>query len=447
MKRAFYLFTLLFCIVVQAQTNPVITSWIQNTTGITGRHYVEGNSTPIDDAVEANVQIVQYSDDWVYVSATGIPAYITGPFMDGNPSLATDQNAIYKFPLTPTQNTGTPTATTAGNIGVFINGVSLFDYRDGVAWNPNTNSICGGPGNPPCPGGPMTENDWNRDAIPAENAGFDCAKAHPAMGNYHHHQNPSAFNLDLVEISNICDTYPADGLYVINPSVHSPLIGFAYDGFPIYGAMGYANADGTGDITRIKSSYELSENTTRANGPDVDETYFNGYFREDYQYVAHNDDDSYLDEHNGRFCVTPEYPEGTYAYFCTVDENYNSAYPYAVGPTFYGNVVTENVTTIGEDTTVYESTLRVGTIEDKDLNILIYPNPSSEFITIQAPMAEGFSRKVALINELGQVVKSSQIVQGSTLCNLEIDTVYDGVYFIKVSSGTNSKSYKVIIKK
>ncbi len=447
MRKALCLFTSLFCVALQAQTNPAITSWIQNTTGITGRHYVQGNPTPIEDDVLANVQTVQYSDDWVYVSATGIPAYITGPFLDGNPSIATDQNAIFRFPLNPTQNTGTPTATSPGNIGIFINGVALYDYRDGVAWNSTTNSLCGGPGNSPCPGGPMAEQDWNRDAIPAEMNGFDCAKAHPAMGNYHHHQNPSAFNLDLVEVSNICDTYPADGLYVINPSEHSPLLGFAYDGFPIYGAYGYANTDGTGGITRIKSSYELSNNTTRANGPAVNATYFNGYFREDYVYVAHDDDASYLDQHNGRFCITPEYPDGTYAYFCTVDENYNSAYPYAVGPTFYGNVTAGSVTTISEATTVYEPALGVGAIESKDLDILIYPNPASDFIAVQAPMAEGFNRKIELINELGQVVKTSQIVQGSTICTVETDTVYDGVYFIKISGGKESKSYKVIISR
>ncbi|MDN3675851.1 hypothetical protein QWY90_00650 [Flavobacterium paronense] len=71
---------------------------MRNTTGITGRHYVSGNSTPITDAVAANVQTVQYSTNWVYVTTNGIPAYITGPFLDGNPSLATTRNnAIFKF--------------------------------------------------------------------------------------------------------------------------------------------------------------------------------------------------------------------------------------------------------------------------------------------------------------------------------------------------------------
>ena len=68
-----------------------------------------------------------------------------------------------------------------------------------------------------------------------------------------------------------------------------------------------------------------------------------GYFREDYEFINHNEPD-YLDEHNGRWCITPEYPNGTYAYFCTVDENWNSAYPYAVGPTYFGITKTEKLT-------------------------------------------------------------------------------------------------------
>jgi hypothetical protein len=434
-------------IITVAQNNPIITAPIQNQTGITGRHYIQGNSTPIEDGVLANVQSVDYSEEWVYITATGIPAYITGPFLDGNPSLAQNQNAIYKLPLTPIENTGTPTATNGGNIGIFINGVSLFDYRDGVAWNNNTMSLCGGPpgGNPPCPGGPNGNQDWNRDAIPAEMGGFDCNKAHPAMGNYHHHQNPSAFNLDLIIVSNICETYPADGLYVIDTESHSPLIGFAYDGFPIYGAYGFANADGTGGIVKMNSSYELPGATTRINGPDVNNTYFEGYFREDYNYVFHPEE-FYLDEHNGRFAITPEYPEGIYAYYATVDENHNSAYPYAVGPTFYGNVVATKVNTINEDTTNYDSSLGIESFDESNLNLVIYPNPAQDFIAIQSNMVPE-NLKLELINELGQVILTNQILQGSTLSIMEIHTLYDGIYFLRVSKQNNSKTYKIIIKK
>jgi hypothetical protein len=320
------LFALMTACVANAQTNPAILNWIQNPQGTTGAHYIQGNGTLIQDNVPVNVQVVQYSADWVYVSTNGIPAYPTGPFLDGNPSQASDQNAIYKISLNPEVNTGTPTNTNGGNIGIFINGVSLFDYRDGVSWNNQTQAEGGGPIM-----GPPGQGVWNRDAIVAEREGFDCAKGHPAMGNYHHHQNPSAFDMDIVPVSDVCDVYGSDGLYAIDLNVHSPLLGFSYDGYPIYGAYGYTNVDGTGGIARMKSGYQLrtitvrntyADGTTVTAGPPINATYPLGRYREDYEYIAHSEPD-YLDEHNGRFCVTPEYPDGIYAYFCTVDENWN----------------------------------------------------------------------------------------------------------------------------
>ena len=449
MKKALLLFLGFSFSGLLAQTNPAITSWLRNTTGITGRHYVSGNSTPINDAVQANVQTVQYDANWAYISATGIPAYITGPFLDGNPSLATAQNKIFKISLNPTQNTGTLTATTGGNIGIFKNGVALFDYRDGVSWKNSTSQICGGP-IVSCTG----DGKWNRDAVVGERLGFDCSKAHPAMGNYHHHQNPSAFNLDINVISTVCSTYPSDGLYTIDPNQHSPLLGYAYDGFPIYGAYAYANTDGTGGIVRMKSGYQYRNITTRTiwadgtdvlDGPAVSTTYPLGYFREDYEFVAHPTDASYLDVHNGRFCVTPEYPNGIYCYFATVDANHNSAYPYVVGPTFYGNKTATTVTTVPTGTTTYNPALSSVDFETTKFNIVVAPNPAQDFIAIQTTMAQS-DYSIELIDELGKVVKTSKILQGSTLSVLETDTLYNGVYFIKITDGNSSKSFKVVLK-
>ena len=441
-----------------SQTNPAISEWLQNTTGIMGSHYISGNPTVINDAVEANVQTVQYSANWAYITTNGIPAYPTGPFLDGNPTVATDQNAIFKFPLNPTQNTGTLTATNGGNIGVFINGVALFDYRDGVAWNTGTNSLCGGlPGMSPCPGGPMTSQSWNRDAVPAEKLGFDCSKGHPANGNYHHHQNPSAFNLDLTVISTVCDIYAADGLYAINPAEHSPLIGFAYDGFPIYGAYGYANTNGTGGIVRIKSGYQFRNITDRtvwadgtdvADGPLVSTTYPLGYFREDYEFIAHPSDPSYLDTHNGRICNTPEYPislypNGIYCYFATVDVNHNSAYPYAVGPTFYGNKTAAKVTTISEAVTTYTSVSNVNEITITTFNI--FPNPTADVLIVQSSGLQEGNIVAELVDATGKSIQTQTIYQGSTICYFNVSTLYSGTYFIKISNGQLTKSYSVII--
>jgi hypothetical protein len=426
----------------------------QNTTGIKGRHYVKGNSTPINDDVLANVQKVQYSATSVYINATGIPAYITGPFQDGNPSLATAQNAIFKFSLNPVKAT-TPTATTGGNIGIFINGVALFDYRDGVAWNATTNALCGGPSNSPCPGGMGAAQAWNRDAIPAERKGFDCAKAHPAMGNYHHHQNPSAFNLDLTVVSNICDLYAADGLYKIDVTKHSPLLGFAYDGFPIYGAYSYKNTDGTGAITRMKSSYQLRNMTERNTSPTgasvsagapINTTYPLGYFREDYEYVASTESDK-LDEHNGRFCITPEYPNGIYAYFCTVDAQHNSAYPYVVGPTFYGVRTNAKVTAINEAVTAYVPVVGIEDNELEKLNIAVFPNPASDLVAVQFGTVSQADFEVILTNLEGKVLQKTKIYQGSTIAHFDTRTLYSGEYIVTIQNENTMLSKKIMIVK
>ena len=43
-----------------------------------------------------------------------------------------------------------------------------------------------------------------------------------------------------------------------------------------------------------------------------------------------------LDAYNGKFAPTPEYPNGTYAYFMTEDSSGNPVYPYAIADRFYG---------------------------------------------------------------------------------------------------------------
>jgi hypothetical protein len=126
---------------------------------------------------------------------------------------------------------------------------------------------------------------------------------------------------------------------------HSPIIGWAYDGNPIYGPYGYSNNDG-GKIKALKSSYNIVETTNRP----LKSLYPLGFFVEDYQYT--NDGD--LDESNGRFCITPEYPNGIYAYFCTINETYIESqpsqfagyikpkFPYIIGNYFKSNPIQDN---------------------------------------------------------------------------------------------------------
>lgn len=451
MKKTLLIGLIASCVVnLVAQTDPAIIQWIQNTTQVKGRHYVKGSSTPVNDNVLANVLKVQYSADWVYVSTNGIPSYITGPFLDGNPSLASSQNAIFKISLKPTKNTGTPTNTTGGNIGIFLNGVALFDYRDGVSWSNAQQALKGGP----LMG--MGDNVWNRDAVVGERLGFDCAKGHPAMGNYHHHQNPSAFNLDRKVISSVCDLYSADGLYVLDSTKHSPLLGYTYDGFPIYGAYGYKNTDGTGGITRMKSSFFLRNITDRTvyadgtdviDGPAVSATYPLGYFREDYGYIAPSTSQpDYLDEHNGRFCVTPEYPKGTYCYFATVDANWNSAYPYIVGPTFYGVRTAAKVPSVTETVTTYTpSASAVKSTEMPKVSVL--PNPASEVMAVQISVCQPDDLKVELLDLQGRIVAVQSIHPGSTMAHFDVRKLYAGDYFVRISTAQGLFVERVVILK
>jgi hypothetical protein len=294
---------------------------------------------------------------------------------------------------------------------------------------------------------------WNRDAIPAERVGFDCSKAHPAMGNYHHHQNPSAFKLDLKVISSICNLYDADGLYTIDSTVHSPLLGYAYDGFPIYGAYGYKNANGTGGVVRMKSSYYLRTNTTRLNGPAVGavvgtQTFFNGYFREDYAYTPTSaSTPDYLDEHNGRFCITPEYPLGIYCYFCTVDENWNSAYPYVVGPTFYGVYANRKVASVTEPTTIYKPTVGVKNENTQDINVNVFPNPSNDFIAVQVLGLNKENLSIELYDATGKLVQKSSINAGATNTYLDTKTLYAGTYSVIISGAKVITTKNVVITK
>jgi hypothetical protein len=114
------------------------------------------------------------------------------------------------------------------------------------------------------------------------------------------------------------------------PTVHSKIIGWAYDGCPIYGPDGYKNSDGTGGIKRLTSSYNLKQNKETPN------TYS---FIEDYEYINGLGD---LDEHNGRYCITPEYPNGVYAYFCTMTNNRIPVFPYIIGDTYKFVIESDN---------------------------------------------------------------------------------------------------------
>ena len=337
-------YTALICLlsgVLAATAQPELEAWLLNTDGATGQYWNGNNLVPMQD--ECDVQLVQYSADNVYIHATGIPRYATAPFPDGNPSQANGQDYLFQIPREPQEGPTGGTATGLGHTGVLINGVVIFNAQDAFSFN--------------------NQGFWHQNGGFFENDGFDCAKGHPAMGQYHHHQVPTRFDDSYAPTSDVCADFPSEALFSVNPEQHSPLIGFAFDGYPIYGPYGFANADGSGGVVRIETSWQLRDIEVRQTLPDGTELAPNQYgpdvgelvtpaippgaapvaavvgaYIEDHEYV---DGSGHLDEFNGRFAVTPEYPEGTYAYYATVDADHNGQYPYFF-PAYRGVVETDN---------------------------------------------------------------------------------------------------------
>jgi hypothetical protein len=409
--KAFYALLICCSLSLQARaqaTSPEIYSWHLNTTGATGYN-----------GITADVQRVQYSENYVYVSCSDIPSYTIGPW-PGNPNTPQNQGHTFKIPRHPQKNSGTQTATALGHIGVWSNGVSIFNSKDAMSY--------------------QNRNIWHQNAVVVEAPSFDACLGHPAPNSeYHHHQNP------------IC-------LYQADITKHSPIIGYAFDGYPIYGAYGYATIDGTGGIRRMRSSYQLrtiSQRTTLPDGsalqtaqygPDVSTTYPLGYYIEDFEYAAGTGD---LDEHNGRYCVTPEYPQGTYAYFVTIDAEGHSAYPYVIGETYYGVVQAGNVgpgsghVTVDETVTDYTGAAGVDdNAMDAGIQVTMLPHERSIIVRAVGGMSEELSATV--VNMVGVEVRTA--TNGRNQLRVDVTSLPKGFYLIRVTTllGTFVRTVQIV---
>ena len=116
----------------------------------------------------------------------------------------------------------------------------------------------------------------------------------------------------------------------------SRIIGWAYDGNPVYGPYGYSDPDDTNSSPiRLNSGYEL--NITNVEDRPVG--FSSGFFIEDYQYK----NSGHLDKNNGRFAKTPEFPNGVYAYYATIDSSNDPTFPYFIGQEYRSNTLLENL--------------------------------------------------------------------------------------------------------
>jgi hypothetical protein len=208
---------------------------------------------------------------------------------------------------------------------------------------------------------------------------------------------------------------------------HSKILGFAIDGYPIYGPYGYSNPTNTRTpIIRMTSGYALRNPSYRAPTEACDlNVYPMGMFTQDYEFTQ----DGTLDEHNGRYCITPDYPNGTYAYFATVN-NSGPTYPYFIGPTFYGTVSPVNNSLIpgpGIKPLVFDD--RVNVVWE------LYKNqePSVDFNSMRGMhLIDNVNKNIIVKLDIIDPVKGR--ILGSAQADIDFTTSLDPAFY---NNGTN----------
>ena len=213
---------------------------------------------------------------------------------------------------------------------------------------------------------------------------------------------------------------------------HSPIIGWANDGNPIYGGFGFSDPEDVNSGFRaMMPSYRL--NPARIEGRPSLAKYEAGFFVDDFEYTGEGD----LDVHNGRFCRTPEFPEGVYAYFAGISSDVNSVskppqFPYFIADEFRDSPYEQTQENINQD---FE-------INDKEIfrNTFPYfvgqPFAGSEFL-VQSYL---FDTQDAIINDTveGKVSQIDVVGIGQSyvvgdICNFDSDEDYLSAVVLEVT--------------
>lgn len=229
---------------------------------------------------------------------------------------------VYDIPSTPAVSTD-GCHTGAGPVGLWVNGVPIYNWTDTFSFN--------------------NEGIWSYYAVPFRSKGMDICLGHGGGGfnNYHHHSYNACIR-QLVEDEG---------------TGHSPIYGYAGDGYPIHGphhsaatlakscwterdysdstAAGYCGVDGDRscqfvDATDISQGTEVvSTGPTTSTSVDTDggaELAVSGYYIEDFYYEATctAQGDEYLDQYNGH-----SHDGLGYHYHTSVDDDLLPTFPLA----------------------------------------------------------------------------------------------------------------------
>jgi hypothetical protein len=227
--------------------------------------------------VENEVEIREKNQSRV-VTSNAIPDHLVGPFPNrGNPHEIAPQAFVFEVTAHP-RIAAEITPLAHSPFGFALNGV-FFDPGAAEFWQGERDA------------------GWQYEALGgAVPLGLDENYAHvQPSGIYHYHGMPTLLLKQLKA----------------SDSRHSPQIGWAADGFPLYARVGFSDPENPASALKIlKSSWRLKSGE-RPGGPGGK---YDGTFIQDYEYVEGSGD---LDECNGRHGVTPEFPKGIYAYFLT----------------------------------------------------------------------------------------------------------------------------------
>ena len=211
------------------------------------------------------------------VRANGLPDHETGQFPGrGNPNRISAQSYTFRVPVAPHTN-----AVARSGRGAWF-GVAL----NGVPFEPGTAEFWNG------------QPEWVMEAKSGFiDLGLDANNAHvQPTGAYHYHGLPTGLMQRL----------GGDGKKML-------LVGYAADGFPIYTSRAHSVAtNGASALKKMRPSWQLKKGE-RDGGPGGKP---DGKYTRDFEFVAGSGE---LDDCNGRFGVTPEYPQGIY-YYCITDE-------------------------------------------------------------------------------------------------------------------------------
>lgn len=248
-----------------------------------------------DIGFESAVEI-SIADNKCKIVANSIPNH---SFNDETASFADNVAEIiatYELPLYPEFADAVTRLTLEIDNAVFLNGVKLDLLAAG----------CFGVGDGKI-GCSDVDTAWRYDPMsPLTSFGVDEHNAHvQPVGQYHYHGNPNA-------------------LFDQNGASASPVIGFAADGFPIYGSF----INDQGALREVQSSYQLKAGA-RPPATDSPGGSYDGEFIDDWEYREASGD---LDECNGMmrngsygYYVVNQYPWVLACYKGTPDPSFSKS--------------------------------------------------------------------------------------------------------------------------